>query len=160
MHQRGSHGPLYYKQYPDEFNKYQPICKTDIKDCEIQNVINSYDNSILYTSYLLSEFIDFLKQQKNYDNILLLYISDHGESFGEQNMFMHAGPYILTKYEQWKVPMFIWIRGYSIDKSCLMRVSNKEISHDNIFHSLLGLFSIYGDYYNQELDLFNGCHKF
>ena len=160
LHQRGSHGPLYYKQYPNEFNKYQPICKTDIKDCEIQNVINSYDNSILYTSYLLSEFIDFLKQQKNYDNILLLYISDHGESFGEQNMFMHAGPYILTKYEQWKVPMFIWIRGYSIDKSCLMRVSNKEISHDNIFHSLLGLFSIYGDYYNQELDLFNGCHKF
>lgn len=157
LHQRGSHGPLYYKQYPEDFDKYQPSCKSDIKDCNIQDVINSYDNSILYTSYILSEFIDFLKQQRNYDNILLLYVSDHGESFGEKNMFMHAGPYILTKDEQWKVPMFIWSQGYSFNRRNLLEMSNKKLSHDNIFHSLLGLFGIYGNYYNFDLDLFNGC---
>lgn len=157
LHQRGSHGPLYYKQYPENFDKYQPSCKSDIKDCDIQEVINSYDNSILYTSYLLSEFIDFLGQQKNYDNILLLYVSDHGESFGEKNMLMHAGPYVLTKNEQWKVPMFMWFQGYTFDRRYLLKASGRKLSHDNIFHSLLGLFGIYGNYYNCELDLFNWC---
>lgn len=157
LHQSGSHGPLYYEQYPKGYNKYRPNCRADIKDCSIEEVINSYDNSIFYTSYLLSNMIDFLKKQKQYDNILFLYVSDHGESFGEKNMFMHAAPYIISKNEQWKVPMFMWIKGYSINSSCINKKVNEKLSHDNVFHSILGLLDIEGKYYNSDLDLFNGC---
>lgn len=70
---------------------------------------------------------------------------------------MHAGPYVLTKNEQWKVPMFMWLKGYPFDRHYLLKASGRKLSHDNIFHSLLGLFGIYGNYYNCKLDLFNGC---
>jgi lipid A ethanolaminephosphotransferase len=97
--------------------------------------------------------------EENY-NTALLYISDHGESLGEKNIFMHAGPYFLTKNEQWHVPMFFWFSDDFIDEFDLnLRKLRKQmghkLSHDNLFHSLLGLFRIQNPYYRRDLDIFH-----
>lgn len=164
LHQGGSHGPLYYKQYPENFEKFKPVCKKNINECKIEEIVNAYDNSIYYTSYILSRIIEILEKNSDEFNVAMMYVSDHGESLGEKNMFMHAGPYILTKNEQWLVPMLFWIskdfaKDFRINMSCMKNSTKMQtsVSQDNIFHSLLGLFNISSQYYNNKLDLFRNC---
>ncbi len=158
LHQMGNHGPAYYKRYPESFKYFTPECLTnELANCEQQSVINAYDNAIRYTDYFLSETIAFLK---NYDTghyeVTLIYVSDHGESLGENHLYLHGLPYALAPEAQTHVPAVIWFGKsmlHEINVEKLKQEKDMEFSHDNIFHTLLGLFEVGTDVYNPEIDL-------
>ncbi len=164
LHGRGSHGPLYYKRYPKEFEIYKPACNSELDNCSVQEIINAYDNSIYYTSYLLKEIIDRLNNLGNEYNTMLIFMSDHGQSLGENGIFMHSAPFNTAPKDQKNPAFFIWLNDdfantFNIDKQCLKNKINSNLSQDNIFHSMLGLFKINSQYYNADLDIFNDCMK-
>lgn len=158
LHQKGSHGPSYYKRSPANFKKYTPECTQDnIQDCERQTIINAYDNTILYTDHFLAKLISRLKKVRY--PTAMLYISDHGESLGENNLYLHGMPYSLAPIQQTQVPMIFWgsdsyLKGRSIDIAALEKQKQNPYSHDYLFHSILGLFKVKTEAYKQELDLF------
>jgi len=158
LHQKGSHGPSYYKRSPANFKKYIPECTQDnVQDCEKQTIINAYDNTILYTDHFLAKLIGRLKKETY--STAMLYVSDHGESLGENNMYLHGMPYSLAPKQQTQVPMIFWgsdsyLKERNIDKAPLATQKNSQYSHDYLFHSILGLFKVKTEAYKQELDLF------
>jgi len=157
LHFKGNHGPAYFRRYPKEFIKFTPQCESEfLSNCTREQIINSYDNAILYTDYVLSKTIQFLKDQtKNYD-VALLYISDHGESLGELGVYLHAMPYSIAPEFQRHVPMIFWSNNsFPISYDKLLQKQNENLTHDNIFHSVLGLFKINIPQYNKDLDFFN-----
>ncbi len=166
MHMIGSHGPTYYRRYPDEFKKFTPDCpKSDIQNCSNEELVNTYDNTILYTDYILSETIKTLLGLEEQYNLSMIYVSDHGESLGESGVYLHGVPYSFAPSEQTKVPMLFWMNQQfseqnSLSFDCLMSEA-KELtySHDNIFHSILGLMNIQTSEYSEELDLFSRCRN-
>ena len=95
----GSHGLTYYKRYPDAFKKFSPACDTaDLQNCSREQIINTYDNTILYSDYIISSVIDALKKHPEL-NSSMIYISDHGESLGENNIYLHGLPYAIAPEE-------------------------------------------------------------
>lgn len=164
FHQRGSHGPMYSNRYPLEFELYKPACKDeDIKNCPKETVINAYDNSIYYTSYVIADMLEQLKPLENKYNIVVLYTSDHGESLGEDGKYLHGSVYESAPALQKEVPFFIWMpksasKGLSLNRECLNKKIHQPVSHDNIFHSLLGLGGIKIPEYDESLDIFAHCH--
>ena len=109
LHTMGSHGPTYYKRYPEQFKKFTPTCDTaNLQDCTQEQIINTYDNTIVYTDYIISSVIDILKNQKQLETAML-YVSDHGESLGENNIYLHGLPYAIAPKEQKQVPMILWL---------------------------------------------------
>ncbi len=164
LHGRGSHGPLYYKRYPKEFEVYKPACNNELDECSVKEIINAYDNSIYYTSHILKEIINRLIALNNEYNTILIFMSDHGQSLGENGIFMHSAPFNTAPIDQKNPAFFIWLNDdfahtFNIDKQCLRNKINNNLSQDNIFHSMLGLFKINSQYYNTELDIFNDCMK-
>ena len=163
LHAQGSHGPKYYQRYPDAFKKFLPTCDTaDMQECSREQIVNSYDNTILYTDFVLSSVIDIVKKHPRLE-AGVMYVSDHGESLGENNIYLHGMPYSIAPDEQTRVPMLIWMNETMkkwdyIDYSCLKEAAEKNTySHDNIFHSLLGLLEIKTTLYDGRYDLFSGC---
>lgn len=163
LHQNGNHGPTYFKRYPEKFEVFKPTCKTNqLRNCSREEVVNSYDNAILYTDYFVSQTIDFLKEaNKDYDTALV-YISDHGESLGENNLYLHGLPYIIAPKQQKKVPFLLWLsddyqQTHHINESCLEKKSSQTLSHDNLFSSMLGLMSIQTSVRDERLDIFATC---
>ncbi|NHZ63346.1 phosphoethanolamine--lipid A transferase [Massilia sp. CCM 8694] len=167
LHQKGSHGPAYWKRYPARFKQFQPTCETnELAKCSREAIVAAYDNTILYTDYVLSKTIGMLAQASLNDNVdtAFLYFSDHGESLGENNMYLHGAPYIISPPEQRHVPFMLWMSdGFSarfkLDRQCLAARANQDFSHDNIFHSTLGMLAINTAVYNPKLDLFNACTR-
>jgi lipid A ethanolaminephosphotransferase len=165
LHQKGSHGPAYYLRYPDEFAHFTPVCQTNkLQDCSRETITNAYDNTILYTDHVLARVIELLKQQQDHYNTALWYMSDHGESLGENNLYLHGAPYSFAPETQTHVPMVQWISdGFAarskLDLNCLRQVANRPVSHDNLFHSMLGILDIQTSAYQPELDLFKACRK-
>ena len=163
LHQKGSHGPSYYRRSPESFKPFLPECNQDnVQDCERQSIINAYDNTIVYTDYLLGKLIDLLKAQ-NYATAML-YISDHGQSLGEKGIYLHGLPYAIAPKEQTHVPMIFWASsGYmqekGVDSGLLRKHETDRISHDYLFHSLLGLFGVETEAYRPELDLFHAARN-
>ncbi|WP_158119105.1 phosphoethanolamine transferase [Vibrio metoecus] len=163
MHIIGSHGPTYFKRYPKEMAVYQPDCpRVDIENCSVEQIVNTYDNTIRYTDYVLAQLMTKLESlQKDY-NTALIYISDHGESLGENGMFLHGMPYNLAPDYQTQVPLLVWMsQGFSqskgIDVDCLRSKTNLPYSHGNLFHSLLGVMDVSTEAYETSLDLFSQC---
>lgn len=163
LHAMGSHGPTYYKRYPDKFKLFTPTCDSaNLQDCTQEQIINSYDNTIAYTDYVISSVIDILKQNPQLQ-ASMLYVSDHGESLGENNLYLHGLPYAIAPDEQKKVPMILWLsettqNNLNIDRKCLQTEAKKQtFSHDNYFHSVLNLLDISTSAYNPDLDLFHMC---
>ena len=163
LHQKGSHGPSYYLRYPQSFEKFTPICKgNQLQKCSTLEVNNTYDNTILYTDYFLDKTIDLLKDLPTDYNTSLIYIADHGESLGENHLYLHGTPYFMAPESQTHVPFFTWMsdsfsQQFNIDKSCLKQKQDKTLSHDNLFHSVLGLMQISTSIYKPELDIFYSC---
>ena len=161
LHQKGSHGPAYWKRYPAEFNKFGPVCQTnELEQCSRESITAAYDNTILYTDYFLYKTINVLKSAGVPAS--MLYFSDHGESLGEKNMYLHGAPYIFAPDEQRKVPMMLWMsdsfsQRFHVDRSCLAARSSQAFSHDNVFHSTLGMLNVNTAVYNPKLDLFHAC---
>jgi lipid A ethanolaminephosphotransferase len=161
LHQKGSHGPAYWKRYPAEFKKFGPECQTnELELCSRESITAAYDNSILYTDYFLDRTIKLLQEAGVPAS--MLYFSDHGESLGEKNMYLHGAPYIFSPEEQRKVPMMLWMsdsfsQRFRVDRSCLAARRNQQFSHDNVFHSTLGMLNVNTAVYNPKLDLFQAC---
>ncbi len=140
----GNHGPAYYKRYPKAFEEYKPVCMTnELSKCDDQSVINGYDNAIRYTDYFLDNIIETLKPyQQDYD-VVMVYISDHGESLGENNIYLHGLPYGIAPNAQKQVPVIIWSpNGNSIDNNSFSSMINQPVSHDFITPTLLKFFNI------------------
>ncbi len=160
LHTLGSHGPKYYKRYPDEFSQFEPACKKATpQECTDAENINAYDNTILYTDHVLSQIIAFLKAQKDVQSFMV-YASDHGESLGENGVYLHGLPYFLAPDAQTHVPMLLWLSNTYINARSLnigllkQQQTSKNISHDNLSHSLLGAFNVNSKVYEHQLDLF------
>ena len=163
LHQRGSHGPDYYNMYPQEFEKYKPVCKQNILNkCDKQELINAYDNTVLYTSHVLSQLIKKLETLSDKYNIMMLYASDHGESLGEDGIYLHSAIYKFAPSEQINIPALLWVskstqQDFNIDMSCLKNIAKNTLSHDNIFHTILGFSGASTSVYNKNLDILSQC---
>lgn len=163
LHTMGSHGPTYYKRYPDRFKKFVPACDTaNLQDCTQEQIVNTYDNTIVYTDYLIDSVINILEKHHELQSGML-YVSDHGESLGENNIYLHGLPYKIAPEEQKKVPMILWTsddleKNLGIDMGCLRKLAReKRFSHDNYFHLVLKLLFIQSAVYDAKLDILSGC---
>jgi len=165
LHQKGSYGPGYYRRTPAEFKRFLPECTTNqLQECRAEELVNAYDNTIVYTDYFLSQVIDLLKKNSEHFNTSMLYLSDYGESLGEKNIYLHGLPYVIAPEEQKRVPFILWfgdafLKENRIDKSCLQKKLDDELSHDNLFHSVLGLLGIKTVMYEKNLDIFSDCRR-
>ena len=163
LHMLGSHGPAYFKRYPPAFAVYQPECRTaELERCTREQIVNAYDNSIRYTEHVLSALIDLLERNGSALDIALLYVSDHGESLGEHGLYLHGMPYAIAPAEQTRVPMLMWLSpGHRerIDVDCMRRRAHLPTSHDNLYHSVLGLMRVQTSVYRSERDLFAPCMR-
>ncbi|MCW8397594.1 phosphoethanolamine--lipid A transferase [Legionella sp. PATHC038] len=162
LHMLGNHGPAYFERYPEQFKHWTPICETtDLSTCSQKALVNTYDNAILYTDSILAHAIDLLHNIKSHDTGLI-YVSDHGESLGEHNLFLHGLPYFMAPDEQKKVPMIFWLsEGLSkqlvMKENCLHNKQSDPISHDYLFSTLLSLFDVKAKEYNPKFDLIHSC---
>ncbi len=160
LHQMGNHGPAYYKRYPKAFEKFTPVCKTNqLEACTVEEISNAYDNAILYTDYFLTKTIHFLKQYSDSYETAMIYISDHGESLGENGLYLHGYPYFLAPQQQKHVPALVWLDGLILDEIDIEHVKRNAAqpsSHDNLFHALLGLFEVDTTLYKPEMDILKG----
>ncbi|MDB4165143.1 phosphoethanolamine--lipid A transferase [Gammaproteobacteria bacterium] len=159
LHQMGNHGPAYYKRYPEEFKKFLPVCETNqLEDCDSSSIVNAYDNALLYTDFFLNEVIEFLKPYDDKFETAMLYMSDHGESLGEYGLYLHGLPNFMAPASQRKVGAMLWLgAGYDVSIDSLMLGRDMPISHDNYFHTVLGLMEIETDIYDAGLDLLRCC---
>ena len=164
LHQMGSHGPAYYKRTPAPFKHFQPECEQNsLSQCSQQELVNAYDNTLLYTDHFLASTIGWLKQQ-HHATTAMLYVSDHGESLGENNLYLHGLPYAVAPQTQTRVPLITWLspefeawRGVSTN--CLRQGRDKPLSHDQLFHSTLGLMGVATQVYDRDLDLYAVCEN-
>jgi len=163
LHQLGSHGPSYFERYPPQFRRFVPTCDTNqLQRCTRAEILNTYDNTIVYTDHVLDRLIAVLESQRTRFDAALLYVSDHGESTGEHGLYLHGMPYAMAPDEQTHVPMIAWIsdgyaRAHAIDRACLDSQRDRPLSHDNLFHSMLGVLDVETSVYRSELDLFAPC---
>jgi lipid A ethanolaminephosphotransferase len=157
LHQMGNHGPAYYKRYPKRFKKFTPVCKTNqLEKCTQEEISNAYDNAILYTDYFLSQVIHFLKGYEDSYQTAMLYMSDHGESLGENGIYLHGLPYFMAPDAQKHIGSVLWFgerMKKNIDIKKLAKNKNKVYSQDNLFHTLLGLFAVDTAVYDKKMDI-------
>ncbi|MBT8302661.1 MAG: phosphoethanolamine--lipid A transferase EptA [Maribacter sp.] len=148
LHTSTSHGPTYYKKYPEQFNQFTPVCKSvELAKCTQEELMNAYDNTILYTDYVLAKLIEELKQLNEY-NTSMIYISDHGESLGEKNLYMHGIPISIAPKEQIEIPFIVWSSNDSIKFK-----NEKMLSQYNVFHSVLDFLSVESPVYNEGMSI-------
>lgn len=165
MHQMGSHGPAYFKRSPQAMKKFLPECTTNaLQSCTPGDLVNAYDNSIVYTDHLLGSAIQWLKGKEAQTAPAMLYVSDHGESLGENNLYLHGMPYSIAPDVQKHVPWITWLsptfeQRTQITAACLKKKLDDRISHDNYFHSVLGLMNVQTQVYKAAMDVYAGCAK-
>lgn len=156
LHQMGSHGPAYYKRYPQAFRAYTPTCESSQLDsCSQEEIGNSYDNTILYTDHLLAEVIKLLRANDGRYETAMFYASDHGESLGENGVYLHGLPFWMAPDSQTEVPMIVWF-GKNYDAAsviAMQSIKDMPLSHDHVFHTLLGLFEISSEVHDETRDL-------
>ncbi|MDF7667305.1 phosphoethanolamine transferase EptA [Orbaceae bacterium ESL0727] len=164
LHMIGSHGPTYYQRYPEKFKKFQPTCDTNqINNCQSDSLINSYDNTIVYTDFIIDQTIAMLQNGQDEFNGAVIYLSDHGESLGENGVYLHSLPYSIAPKQQTQIPLIMWLstawqQQKHIDYDCVKSLAQQNVfSHDNLFHTLLSTFDIETKEYNKSLDILHTC---
>ena len=163
MHQMGSHGPAYYRRTPTGFKQFMAECTTNaLQQCPREQVVNAFDNTILYNDHFLASAIDWLKQRDNQWAPAMVYLSDHGESLGENNLYLHGLPYRFAPDVQKHVPWIFWLsptfeRQSGITLACLARQQGEKLSHDHYFHSTLGLLGVQTQVHDPARDVFTSC---
>ncbi|MBS4038816.1 MAG: sulfatase-like hydrolase/transferase, partial [Hydrogenophaga sp.] len=165
LHTMGSHGPAYFKRSPADRKPFQPECTTvSLADCPTEALRNGYDNSIAYTDHVLGLTLRWLEAQARSGPFApgLLYVSDHGESLGEGQVYLHGLPYAFAPAEQKRVPMVAWLsaplqRASGVDPACLGSRAAGPVSHDHLFHSVLGLMGVQTAVRDDTLNLFRPC---
>ena len=163
LHQKGSYGPGYYRRSPPAFKTFVPECTTNqLQECQTDELVNAYDNTIVATDYLLAQVIALLKENNAQFNTAMLYVSAYGESLGEKNIYLHGLPYLIAPDEQKHVPFILWLADSfleenGIGKGCGQKKVDDRLSHDHLFHSVLGLMGVRTKMYDKDLDIFAGC---
>jgi lipid A ethanolaminephosphotransferase len=163
LHQLGNHGPAYFSRYPPQFKRFTPTCDTgELRECSREAIVTTYDNAIHYTDYDLSQTIGLLKELSDRFDTALLYVSDHGESLGDHGLYLHGMPYAIAPHEQTHVPMVIWMSpdfasALGVNESCMRERAKQPASHDNLFHTLLGVFGVQTAEYDAKKDLLASC---
>lgn len=163
LHQMGSHGPAYSKRSPPTLKPFQPECRSSVlQDCPQASLINTYDNSIVYTDQVLARAIGWLKAQTPRFDPSLYYVSDHGESLGEHGLYLHGMPYAVAPVAQTHVPMVMWLapqtlRSQGVDLACLNARLDAPLSHDHLFATVMGLAGVQAREYRAPLDVLAGC---
>lgn len=164
LHMLGNHGPNYFERYPPQYARWTPVCRTaELSRCARQDIVNAYDNAILYTDAVLGRLIDLLAAQQGRD-AAMLYVSDHGESLGEYGLFLHGAPYAVAPRVQLHVPMVLWFSpGFAadagLDVACLRAQAQREASHDDLFSTVLGAFDVQTSAYRRDRDLLAACRR-
>lgn len=165
LHMLGNHGPSYHKRYPERLRRFMPTCDTgELRQCAQPEIVNAYDDALLYTDHTVAGAIGFLQRQASAYDTGLIYVSDHGESLGEKGLYLHGVPYAIAPDEQTKVPMVWWLSpgfldSFKLDRDCLARRAAQPATHDNLFHSVLGLLRVETSAYDSGLDLSAGCRR-
>ena len=167
LHMLGNHGPSYFRRHPPAFARFLPECRNDdLRQCTVEQITNSYDNALLYTDHLLAQAITRLKARAGEVDTALLYVSDHGESLGEHNLFLHGIPYAIAPDVQKQVPMVMWTSpgleaAAGLQSGCLARSLSaqavKAVAHDHLFHTLLGLLDVRTALHEPAFDLASPC---
>lgn len=160
LHQTGSHGPSYYSKYPKEFEVFKPVCRSvELNNCTQEELINAYDNTILYNDHFLDNLRQILDGLDNTSSTYL-YVSDHGESLGEGGIYLHGTPYSIAPKQQLNVPFFVWMsqsfikqKHISVDKL----KAREQSTQANVFHSVMGAFDMDSEIYNKDLDMFQAA---
>lgn len=162
LHQMGSHGPAYAQRTPAAFKRFLPECTSShLPDCSGPELQNAYDNTIAYTDHVLGSAITWLQAQDGFAGALV-YVADHGESLGENNLYLHGLPYALAPDVQKHVPWVTWLsaaweRQQHLDPGCLRTRADLRISHDHLFHSVLGMMQVTTTAYRPDLDAYAPC---
>lgn len=164
LHMIGSHGPAYHLRYPSERAVFLPDCQTAVfAQCTTDQIVNTYDNTVLETDYVLSQTIDLISGS---DRVLggMVFLSDHGESLGEDGLYLHAAPKFMAPDVQTKVPMVFWLApefqaALGLDETCLQEAAKRPASHDNLFHTVLGLLDVTTTVRDPALDLAGTCRE-
>lgn len=149
LHTSTSHGPTYSQKYPPQFETFKPVCNSvELGKCSHAELINAYDNTIVYTDYILSKVIEDLKQLKQYHSTMI-FVSDHGESLGEKNLYMHGLPLSIAPKEQYEIPFIVWVS----DGSKQLK-PNKILSQNHVFHSVMNFLGIQSPIYDEKKNIF------
>lgn len=164
LHTIGSHGPTYYNRYPKEFRKFTPTCDTnEIQSCSQEQLVNTYDNTVLYVDYIVDKAIKLLQSKQDKFTTSLVYLSDHGESLGENGIYLHGLPYSIAPDTQKHVPMLLWLsddyqKRYDVNYDCLKKESTQnEYSQDNLFSTMLGILGVETTEYRAADDILKTC---
>lgn len=164
LHQMGSHGPAYFKRSLPSQKPFQPECRTSaLQECQRQEVVNAYDNSIVSTDHFLNATLQWLAARSGTEQTAMMYVADHGESLGENNLYLHGMPYSIAPDVQKHVPWITWLSPAMQSRTgtstaCLQKdLSDRRISHDNYFHSILGLMDVQTSVYEKSNDMFAPC---
>ncbi len=167
LHMLGNHGPSYFRRYPPTFARFLPECRDDeLRHCTPEQIVNAYDNALLYTDHVLATTIARLQAHASEVDSALVYVSDHGESLGELGLFLHGLPYAMAPAQQKQVPMLMWFspgfeRAAGFDAGCLrpalQRMAAQPLAHDHLFHTLLGLLDVRTQLLEPAWDMTRGC---
>lgn len=149
LHTSTSHGPTYSKKYPPSFETFKPVCNSvELGKCSQEELLNAYDNTIVYTDYILSKVIEDLKELKEYKSSMI-FVSDHGESLGEKNLYMHGVPISFAPKEQYEIPFIVWVSDNSKQLKDI-----KTVSQNHVFHSVLNFLNIQSPVYDEQMNIF------
>ena len=149
LHTATSHGPKYSTRYPRSFEKFSPVCNSvEPGKCSQQELVNAYDNTIVYTDYLLSSIINRLQELPEFKSTMM-FVSDHGESLGEKNLYMHGLPMSFAPKEQYEIPFIVWTSNNSVKTK-----PTEILSQNHVFHSVLNFLAIDSPIYNESLNIF------
>jgi lipid A ethanolaminephosphotransferase len=163
VHQLGSHGPAYSQRHPPAFTRFTPECtNSELGSCKAEDIVNAYDNTILYTDHILASVINILKAHQDGIEPAMIYMSDHGESLGEHGLYLHGAPYMIAPSQQTHVPFVLW-QGpgmkSGVDEACVLARAAEPASHDNLFHTALGVMNVETSVYESKLDVLASCRK-
>ena len=160
LHLMGSHGPAYHERSENIDKVFGRTC-TDpsFRACDPESIVNAYDASVRYTDRVLADMIKTLREDVEADTALI-FVSDHGESLGEKGLFLHGAPYYLASNEQKTVPMVMWFskgfkKDFGISADVIENNAAQGVSHDNLYHTILGILNVSSKTYNPMLDLSN-----
>jgi lipid A ethanolaminephosphotransferase len=170
LHMLGNHGPAYFRRYPPTFAAFEPACRDeDLGLCTPQSIVNAYDNALRYTDEVLARTVERLTAHAGSVDSALLYVSDHGESLGEMGLYLHGLPYSIAPDVQKQVPMVFWSsNGFEsaagLQRGCLQgplrqRAQAGGVTHDNLFHTVLGLMDVRTAVHEPQLDLVAPCRS-
>lgn len=166
LHTIGSHGPTYFRRYPPEFRKFVPTCDTNqIQDCSKEQLANTYDNTLLYVDYIVDKAIKLLQTHQQQFTTSLVYLSDHGESLGENGVYLHGMPYAIAPEAQKHVPLLVWLspdyqQRFGVSAACLSKqAATQAASQDNLFATVLGLTGTETQLYQPADDLLTACRS-